>query len=214
MKPMGTIGDRRDRTANPILVPEEDDEPAQGVRSAIKHDANGIVTTEAILIDEAQTCDVHGESEDEPELIECPDTESDSDDDGSEDNNDFLPFNRDEPAYVERDDFEGAPTGICSKIDANAGTLYLDERLQCIEPNLSMLASAQMNSWIIDPASYLVGPAVAFFSWFITALLSGIWMAAHTTQTWWKARSHSTKKSMMLSLVAMIMAACMAAVGI
>ena len=34
VKPIGNIGDGRDRTANPILVPDEDAEPAQGVRSA------------------------------------------------------------------------------------------------------------------------------------------------------------------------------------
>ena len=214
VKPMGTIGDRRDRTANPILVPDEDDEPAQGVRSAIKHDANGIVTTEAILIQEAQTYEVHGESEDEPQLIECPDTEPDTDDEGSEGDDDFLPLNRDEPAYVEREDFEGTPTIIYSKIDVKPGTLYLDERLQRIEPNLSLLASAKMKTWITDPASYMVSPAVVFLSWIINALLSGVWMVAHSTQTWWNDRSHSTKKTMLLSLIAVIMAACMAAIGI
>ena len=89
---------------------------------------------------------MHGESEDAPELTECPDTESNSEDDGSEDDDDFLPINRDEPPYDENDDFEGAHTGINSKLDATSGTLYLDERLQCIEPNISMLATAKINS--------------------------------------------------------------------
>ena len=39
-------------------------------------------------------------------------------------------------------------------------------------------------------------------------------MAAQTTQTWWQERSLSTKNSMLVSLMAVIIAACMAAIGI
>ena len=77
-----------------------------------------------------------------------------------------------------------------------------------------MLATAKMNSWVIDPASFVFSPAITYLSWFITAFLSGIWMAAQTTQTWWQARSLSTKQSMLVSLIAVIIAACMAAICI
>ena len=90
VKPTGNIGDRRDHAAAPIQVPDEDEELAQGVKSAIRHDANGIVTTEAIGIDDAQTYSVNGESDDEPELIECSDTESEDAEAGTDDENDSF----------------------------------------------------------------------------------------------------------------------------
>ena len=126
------------------------------MKSAIRHDANGIVTAEPILIDDVISYFVYGESEDEPELIECSDTESDDEyaDADTDDENDFLPVNRNEPSLENDDNFEGAPTGITCKLDTTSGPLYLDENLQCVEPNISMLATAKMNYWIIDPASF------------------------------------------------------------
>ena len=184
------------------------------MKSAIKHDAHGIVTTEAIIIGDAQTYSANGDFEDEPEMIECTDTESESEDDDTEDEDDFLPIDRDEPSADEHDDFEGAQTGITSKLDTTSGTLYLDKKLQCIKPNISMLATTKMNSWILDPASFVFSPAITYLSWIITVWLSGIWMAAHTTRSWWKDGSLSTKNSMLMSLVAVIIAACIAAIGI
>ena len=115
---------RDDVVAAPATLPEDDGSCRKPARSAIRHDDDGEVTTQPIIIDESE--------EETPMFIEDSDDKVSAYDTYTEDSDDEV-YEYDtetEDAKYDGDDYSGAPTGIntCTAMET-------DGRIMCQQQN-------------------------------------------------------------------------------